>query len=192
MSFHSCPLRPPSKDTLCPPQPEPLAVRIVFSHYKHPLHAHGRVIGKCLQLFMVEAQRLVHSFAMLRFKDILPCIRYWNERIRERQATGTLRDPKVELFELDVKAMFPSLSRDGVRNAVQELHTAIMGARRQRHIGRGRMLKFAINTLDRKVDRLGHGHSDLYHNVNFDEVRRFCILIYMRTIYWSLLIQFSV
>ena len=66
--------------------------------------------------------------------------------------------------------MFPSLSRDGVWNAVQELHTAIMDARRQHRRGRGRMLKFTINKLDRKLDQLGHGHSDLYHNVSFEEV----------------------
>ena len=51
------------------------------------------------------------------------------------------------------------------------------------------MLKFAINKLDRKLDRPGHGHSDLY-NITFEDVQRF-LRFDMRMIYLSLLIQFS-
>ena len=67
---------------------------------------------------------------MLHCKDILPWVGYWNSRIQERCATGEPKDPHVELFELDIKAMFPSLSRDGVWEAIQELHTAVLEARR--------------------------------------------------------------
>ena len=33
---------------------------------------------------MIEAQRSVHSLEMLHCKDILPWIRFWNERVKER------------------------------------------------------------------------------------------------------------
>ena len=72
-------------------------------------------------------------------------VRYRKEQIKEKWEMGMLRDIQIELFELDVKAMFPSLPKDGVWNALRTLLHDLVLAGRRRGRGQGRELRFAIN-----------------------------------------------
>ena len=97
-------------------------------------------------------------------KDILGMVRYWNAGITQKWNTGEPKDEEIELFQLDIKSMFPSLSREGVRDALQDLHDAVLRGRKANR-GRGRELRFAINKFDRKLDRIGSGKPECYTNV---------------------------
>ena len=97
----------------------------------------------------------------------------------EKWEVGTLRDTQVELFELDIKAMFPSLPIDGVWDALWILHDL-----RQWGRGQGHELRFAINRLVRKLDRLGLGVSACYTNIKWSEVQQFLLFDIYRNDYF--------
>ena len=105
-------------------------------------------------------------------KDVLGMVRYCNARIAEKWNAGELKDTETELFELDIKSMFPSLSREGVWDALQDLHDAVLRGRRANR-GRGHELRFAIKKLDRKLDRTGSAAPECYTNVRFTDVNDF-------------------
>ena len=146
--------------------------RLVFSHYIHPMRARGRQISRCLQLLITEGTRVLHTLEMPHCKDLLPWVRQCNADLSALWHQGSLPHT-VALFELDIKAMFPSLDRQDVWDSICEI--AHLVSRAPGPTGRPRRgtLRFAINGIDRKLDRIGSGSPDLFHNIPVDDVLRY-------------------
>ena len=66
--------------------------------------------------------------------------------------------------------MFPSLDREATVQAIRDLHEAVVKARN----ARGLSLRFAINKQDNHLDRIGTGYSRYFHNLQFEDVIKFC------------------
>ena len=157
---------------LSPLVPASWKTRLIFSHYRHPLRARGRIISRCLQLLIGEAMRVLGTLEMAHCKDLLSVVRESNTRLFDLWHTGDLWGP-VELFDLDIKAMFASLNRQDVWDAFNTITDCVVAAPRPtRRPCRG-ALRFAINKIDRKLVRLGTGHFELFHNVHIDDVKRY-------------------
>ena len=86
--------------------------------------------------------------------------------------TGDLWGP-VELFALDIKAMFPSLNRQDISEAFNTIAHCVVAAPRSTGRPRRGTLRFAINKIDRKLDGVGTGHFDMFHNVHINDVKRY-------------------
>ena len=69
--------------------------------------------------------------------------------------------------------MFPSLNRHNVWDAFNTITDCASAAPCPTGCPRRGALRFAINKIDRKLDRVGTGHCDLYHNVHMDDVKRY-------------------
>ena len=91
--------------------------RVLFSHYRHPMRYWGRLVGRALTLLLKEGKRLLPSTAILTTRCVTRFVRRWNTWFSQQP-----QHPPVELFELDVAEMFPSLDRAGVISAHEKFH----------------------------------------------------------------------
>ena len=69
------------------------------------------------------------TLEMAHCKDLLSFVREWNAHLSDLLHTGNLWGP-VELFELDIKAMLPSLNRQDVRDAFNTITNCVVAAPR--------------------------------------------------------------
>ena len=146
--------------------------RLVFSHYRHPLRARGRHSSRCLQMLITEGTRVLNTLEMPRCKDLLTTVRQWNRQLQDRWEAGELTRP-IALFELDIQAMFPSLDRNDVWDSITAIANLVARAPGPRGRPRRGVLTFAVNRIDRKLDRIGSGSPELYHNIDIDQVLRY-------------------
>ena len=110
---------------------------------------------------------------MAHTKDLLGAVRYWNQCL-QKYSGDECPPGGVDLWELDVKEMFPSLCRETVVEAVQYLHANIWGHMKSTTKARGKEMVFFINKLDRKLDRVGGGgDTEWFHRIPFSEVLKF-------------------
>ena len=98
-----------------------------------------------------DANRCMRTAEMMHCEDLLPLVRQWNSALHDLWVQANLPD-KVTFWELDVVAMFPNLSKDRVWVAIQEMLTMV-----RRSLSMRGHLRFAINKIDRKLDRMGGG-----------------------------------
>ena len=157
---------------LSPLRPIDWKTRLVFSHYRHPLRARGRHISRCLQMLITEGARVLNTLEMPHCKDLLPTVRLWNHQLCEQWQQGDLNRP-VALFELDIKAMFPSLDRNDVWTSISTIADLVAQAPGPRGRPQRGLLRFAVNRIDHKLDRIGSGSPDLYHNIDIHQVLRY-------------------
>ena len=76
------------------------------------------------------------------------------------------------MWELDIKDFFPSLNRSATMKAVDQLHKLLiekLGKRVKKDEG----LWFALHREHKKLDRLGTGSRDQFHNVPYSALREF-------------------
>ena len=131
------------------------------------------------------ATTCMQTAEMMHCKDLLPLIRAWNTALRELWNNDALPDGVV-FWGLDIIAMFPNLSRDRVWESIQEMFRIVQQTRR----GRG-PLSFAINKLDRKLDRIGGGSPELFTNFRTQDVLDFVyydiycndLFVYLNVVY---------
>ena len=105
-------------------------------------------------------------------KDLLTTVRQWNQQLHDRWHEGELIRP-VALFELDIKAIFPSLDRQNVWESISAIADLVAQAPGPRGRPRRGLLRFAVNRIDRKLDRIGSGSPELYHNIDIQQVLRY-------------------
>ena len=82
-----------------------------FSCYAHPLRWWGRLIGRCLNQMVRASENYMPSLNMSDMKGMLSVVRYWNHRLTEQGDDPRTHGLPVELWELDVVQMYPSLDR---------------------------------------------------------------------------------
>ena len=157
---------------LSPLRPIEWKTRLVFSHYRHPLRARGRHISRCLHMLITEGARVLNTLDMPHCKDLLTTVRQWNQQLHDGWHEGELTRP-VALFELDIKAMFPSLDRQNVWESISAIADLVAHAPGPRGRPRRGLLRFAVNRIDRKLDRIGSGSPELYHNIDIQQVLRY-------------------
>ena len=92
-------------------------------------------------------------------------VRRWNVWFQNPDAP---KESPLTLFELDVKEMFPSFDRATVLQALSDFHNTVKAATGKR----GKELLFAINRLDRKLDRMGTGYGRYFTNIKFLQPNR--------------------
>ena len=126
----------------------------------------------------------------LRMKDLnllsdVTLVRQWNSVLHDLWLRGELPD-SVTFWELDIVAMFPNLSRDRVWAAIQEIFDIVHRTRRMRA-----QLRFAINKIDKKLDRIGGGSPELFTNFTKQQVLDFVyfdiycndLFVYLNAVY---------
>ena len=138
--------------------------RVLFSHYRHPMRYWGRLVGRALTLLLKEGKCFLPSTAILTTTCVTWFVRRWNSWFSQQSA-----HPPVELFELDVAEMFPSLDRSAVITALEKFHQLVLDARGKR----GQQYFFAINRVDRKLYRVGTGYTKYFTNITFRDVLDF-------------------
>ena len=141
--------------------------RVIFSYYRHPLRQRGQLVARCLQLLLTAATTCLPTAELMHCKDLLTLVRQWNETVRQLWIHHELPD-RVTFWELDIVAMFPNLSRDRVWAAVQVMFQLVRARRRMRG-----SFRFAINKIDRKLDRIGSGSRELFTNFTQQDVLHF-------------------
>ena len=62
------------------------------------------------------------------------------------------------------------MDRDRILGDLAEFHRLLLVARGKR----GKEMLFAINRVDRKLDRVGTGYERYFTNITFSDVARFC------------------
>ena len=115
---------------------------------------------------------MLNTLEMPHCKDLLPWVRRWNDDLSHLWHQSSL-PRQVALFELDIKAMFPSLDRQDVWDSVTEIARLVSCAPGPSGRPRKGTLRFAINGKDRKLDRIGSGSPDLFHNIPIDDILRY-------------------
>ena len=88
-------------------------MRLVFSYFAHPMKAYAKKVGRSLTLLSKKAQALLPTFEMQNISDIVTWARHTDRALQQRVALKGCRQRErdVQLWELDVKEMFPRLSR---------------------------------------------------------------------------------
>ena len=124
----------------------------------------GRLVGRALTLLLKEGKRLLPSSAILTTRSVTRFVRHWNTWFSQQP-----EHPPVELFELDVAEMFPSPDRAAVISALEKFHQLVLEARGKR----GKQYLFAINRVDRKLDRVGTRYTKYFTNITFQDVLDF-------------------
>ena len=117
-----------------------------------------------LTLLLKEGKRLLPSTARLTTSCVRRFVRRWN--------TWFSQQPEhllVEPFDLDVAEMFPSLDREAAITALKKFHQLVLEARGKR----GKQYIFAINRVDRKLDRVGTGYTKYFTNITFQDLLDF-------------------
>ena len=109
--------------------------------------------------------RVLGTLETAHCKDLLSVVREWNTRRSALWHRGDLWGP-MQLFELDIKAMFPSLNRKDVWDAFNTITDCVVAAPRPTGRSRRGALRFAMSKTDRKLDRVDRGHCELFHNVH--------------------------
>ena len=114
---------------------------------------------------------VLNTLEMPHCKDLLPWVRKCTVDLSALWHQGSL-PYAVALFELDIKAMFPSLGRQDVWDSINEI--ARLASRAPGATGRPRRgtLHFAVNRIDRRLDHIGSGSPDLFHNIPIDDILR--------------------
>ena len=126
----------------------------------------------CLQMLIIEGASVLHTLEMPHCKDLLPTVRLWNHQLKEQRVQGNLTLP-VALFELDIKAVFPSLDRNDVWTSISTIADLVAQAPGPRgRPGQG-LLRFAVNRINRKLDRIGSGSPESFHNIDIHQVLRY-------------------
>ena len=95
----------------------------------------------------------------------------------------------VGLFELDIKAMLPSLDMQDVWVSINEIACVVSRAPGPTGKPRRGTLRFALNRIDSQLDRMGSGSPNPFHNVTIDLCYKSCatcISIYFITMHSSL------
>ena len=148
-----------------------LGFRTLFNYYAHPLRWWGRLIGRCLNQMVRASENCMPSLNMSDMTGMLSAVRYWNQRLTEQGDDPRTRGLPVELWELDVVQMYPSLDRAEVLQAVQVVHDAVLQSQRRYTAARQHELVFFINKVDQKLDRIGQrGDHSCYHVIPFAAV----------------------
>ena len=132
---------------------------------------------------LVEAVCVIHCCEMLHCKDLLMVIITWQSQLTDYWHVHG-QHALVKFFEVDIIARFPSLDRDAVWQNVQHLFTMVQEARRRRpRVRAGQQMRFTINEIDHKLDLVGGGDTELYHNITQAQVLNFvyCLLLLLYT-----------
>ena len=69
--------------------------------------------------------------------------------------------------------MFPSLDRDDVWTSIFAIADLVAQAPGPRGKPRRGLLRFAVNRIDRKLDRIGSASPELFHNIDIHQVLRY-------------------
>ena len=101
--------------------------RVLFSYYSHPLRRYGRRVGRCLTLLLKEAKKYIPSTGILSTQCTMVFIRRWNKWLKEVGSTNPL-----ELWELGVKEMFPSLHREDIFQNLQDFALRVQKERKKK------------------------------------------------------------
>ena len=115
---------------------------------------------------------MLNTLEMPHCKDLLTTVRQRNQQLHDRWHEGELTRP-VALLELDIKAMFPSLDRQNVWESISAIGALVAQAPGPRGQPRRGVLRFTVNRIDKKLDRIGSGSPELYHNIDIHQVLRY-------------------
>ena len=90
-----------------------LKCRVVFSYARHPMRAIGTQEGRALNVFIAEGQQCMQSFEMPQTSDV----KGWVKQTNMVPQHKCIRDPQaLKIWELDVREMFPRLSKGQIEN----------------------------------------------------------------------------
>ena len=86
---------------------------LVFSYFAHPMKACAKKVGRSLTLPSKKVQALLPTLEMQNMLDIVTWARHTDTALQQSVALKgrRQRERDVRLWELDVKEMFPCLSR---------------------------------------------------------------------------------
>ena len=102
-----------------------IAMRILFSYYKHATKAFAKKVGRCLNLLITAGTQHLCTMEMQNMDDIIP----WVKHVNSLAQHWTLPRPQghrthryVKFFEVDVKQMFPRLRRGNPSYTIDTVH----------------------------------------------------------------------
>ena len=163
--------------------------RVIFSYAKHPLKAYSRLMGRALTIMVEQGARTLQTLEMTRLDGVVSWAQRANTRLRhtpdgtpwETRACAqhtastpqaTHSDPLYTMWELDIKDFFPSLNRTATLKAVDALH-ALLVQKLNKRVKKQEGMWFALHKEHKKLDRVGQGSKEQFHNVPYAALREF-------------------